>query len=587
METLWTDLRGALRTLVARPLFTILVLGPLALGIGLNTAMFSAVHSVLLRSLPYEDPESLVRVWEARPRMGADAEQMAAFSMGHFRQWRDDNDVFSGMAAMGDVSFNLTGGVEPQRVEGQNVSPALFRMLGVEPVVGRYFTDEEEVPGNDRVAVLSYGLWRQLFGEDPGVVGARIDLNGIGYDVVGVMPSEFRFPDPSTELWVPLAMSEPEPMRPGEMRIELVPVIAKLRPGVTPQQAEAAAEAFLNHLRETSETAQRMDEGVSIHLTSLHEQLVRPVRPALLVLFGAVGFVLLIVCANVTNLFLVRAQDRERELAVRAALGAGRKRLVWRLLSESLVYGLAGGALGAIVAYWCVRAFSMLRPPDGTALTDVSVSGTVLLFNFAAALVAGLIVGVLPAWRAGRVDLVTGLKSGGAATGHPGRHLVRQVLAIVEVSLALVLFIAAGLMLRSFMTLTRVDPGYEPSDVLTFRLNLPQTKYADAQSQRSFHDRAREAFAALPGVQSVGIVNVLPLDGSRFITSLIIEGRPPVEDRMKRATREHARGQPGLLSSDGHAGHVRSRFRGARSCGCAAHPGRERGCRGALRNRAR
>ena len=551
MDTFWMDLEHSVRSFFARPGFTLLVLVPLALGIGLNTAIFSAVYAVLLRSLPYEEPQSLVRVWEARPRLGPDAEQMAAFSLEHFRAWRDGNDVFEAMAVYRDVSFNLTGGSEPRRIEGQNASPALFSMLGVEPFLGRYFSEEEETPGKDRVVILSYGLWQRAFGAEASLVGRTVELDGLSYTVVGVMPPDFRFPDSATEFWVPLTMAPPEPSRPGEMRIELVPVIAKLKPDVTVGQAEAAGETFLNNLRGTSEMASRMDEGVTIHLTSLHEQLVRPVRPALLVLLGAVGFVLLIACANVANLFLVRAHGRERDLAVRAALGAGRARLIMRVLLESILYGLAGGAVGILVAYWGVRMLRLLRPSDIPLLENIEISGAVLGFNFGVAVVTAILVGLVPAFRASRIDLVNGLKGLGTGLVQSTPKRIRNALAVTEVALALVLFIAAGLMFRSFSTLTNVDPGYEPKDVLTFRLNLPSTKYASGTAQRAFYDRLRETLGAVPGVYANGIVNMLPLDQGRIMIGLAIEGRPPVEDRMNMPRASMRVTSPGFFQSMG------------------------------------
>ncbi|TDI41534.1 MAG: ABC transporter permease [Acidobacteria bacterium] len=551
MDTIWMDLKHSLRGLVARPGFTALVVVPLALGIGLNTAIFSAVYTVLLRSLPYEDPQSLVRVWEARPRMGPNAEQMAAFSLDHFRAWRDVNEVFDGMAALGNVSFNLTGGSEPRRIEGENVSPALFPMLGVEPLHGRYFAEDEEIPGRDRVVLLSYNLWQRVFGADTTLVGRDIRLDGSNYTVVGIMPPEFQFPDPSTEFWVPMTMAPVEPATPGEMRIELLPVIAKLKPGVTVGQAEAAAETFLNNLRGTSEMAQRMNEGVAIHLTSLHEQLVAPVRPALLVLLGAVGFVLLIACANVANLFLVRAQGQERDLAVRAALGAGRGRLMQRLFIESVVYGLSGGAAAVLVAYWGVRMLRLLRPSDLPLLENVGINGTVLGFNLAVALVVSVLVGFVPAIHAGRVDLVSGLKGLGTGLVQATSGRLRSLLAAGEVAVALILFVAAGLMFRSFMTLSSVHPGYEPTDVLTFRVNLPATKYEGGPAQRAFYDRLRESLDAISGVHASGIVNQLPLDQGRLITSLAIEGRPPVEDRMNMPRANMRVTSPGFFQALG------------------------------------
>ena len=551
MDTFWTDLKHSLRELRARPGFTVAVLVPLALGIGLNTAIFSAVYAVLIRSLPYKNPQAIVRVWEARPRMGPDAGQMAAFSMDHFRAWRDANDVFEAMAVYADASFNLTGGSEPRRIEGQRVSPALFPMLGVEPFLGRYFSEDEETPGRDRVVVLSYELWQRVFGAETSLLSRTVQLDGLSYTVVGIMPPGFRFPDPATEFWVPLAIAPPEPARPGEMRIALMPVIAKLNPGITLGEAEAAGETFLNNLRETSEMARRMDEGVTIHLTSLHEQLVRPVRPALLVLLGAVGFVLLIACANVAHLFLVRAHGRERDLAVRAALGAGRARLATRFLLESTLYGLAGGALAILVAYWGVRMLRLLGPSDLPLLENVEISGAVLGFNLGVALVTAVLVGLLPAVRASRVDILSGLKGLGTGLVHSTEGRLANALAVTEVALALILFIAAGLMFRSFSTLTSVDPGYEPADVLTFRLNLPSSKYVSGTAQKAFYDRLRESVSAVPGVHANGIVNMLPLDQGRIITGLAIAGRPPVEDRMNMPRASMRVTSPGFFQSMG------------------------------------
>jgi len=550
---LFTESKRALRGVRSRPGFTATTLAALGLGIGLNTAIFSLVHGVLLRSLPYREPDRIVRVWESRPppsgfgqprrspkgeggpRMKVDSAEIAAFSMDHFRAWRESTEVFESMAVYQGRSFNLTGGSEPLRVEAESVSPSLFSLLGVEPLLGRAFSAEEEAPGRDRVAILSHGLWQRVFGGDETIVGSTIRLDGEPYDVVGVMPRSFRFPQPATELWVPLPDVDPEPLPPGAIRIELVPVVAKLLPGVSIEQAEAAGQAFLDRYRSTSKAPPEMERDVSIHLTSLHEQLARGIRPALLVLFVAVTFVLLIVCANVANLFLARAQSRETEMALRAALGAGRSRLARQLLAESLTYALAGGALAIAVATLCLRLVR-LALPSSPWLEEVALDGPVVAFNLGVALLTALLVGLLPAIRASQVDVVRGLK-GSAGSGPRGR-LSRNALAVAEVALALVLFAAAGLMLRSFMNLARNDPGYEPRDVLTFRLSLPETKYPDGAARRAFFDALRERLSALGGVSASGIVNSLPLDQERMITLLDIEGRPRLPDpmRMPRAS---------------------------------------------------
>ncbi len=525
-----TESKRALRGVWSRPGFTAATLAALGLGIGLNTAIFSLVHAVLLRSLPYRDPERIVRVWESRPRMGEGSADMAAFSMDHFRGWRGSTDLFESMAVYQDRSFNLTGGSEPLRVEAQSVSPSLFALLGVEPLLGRGFSPEEEARGRDRVAVLSYGLWQRVFGGDETVVGRAIRLDGEPYDVVGVMPRTFKFPQPATELWVPLPDADPEPLPPGAIRIELVPVVAKLAEGVSIEQAEAEGRAFLERYRGASTAPPELERDVSIHLTSLHEQLARPIRPALLVLFVAVTFVLLIVCANVANLFLARARGRETEMAVRTALGAGRSRLARQLLAESLTYALAGGALAIAVATLCLRLVRFALP-SSPWLEEVALDGPVLAFNLGLAVLTAFLVGFLPAIRASQVDVVSGLK-GSAGSGPRGRRS-RTALAVAEVALALVLFAAAGLMLRSFMNLARNDPGYEPRDVLTFRLNLPETKYPDGTSRRAFFDQLRERLSGLGGVTASGLVTTLPLDQERMITMLDIEGRPRPADRMQ------------------------------------------------------
>jgi putative ABC transport system permease protein len=453
------------------------------------------------------------------------------------------------MAVHQDRSFNLTGGSEPLRVEAQSVSPSLFPLLGVEPFLGRTFVPEEETPGRHRVALLSYGLWARVFGEDESVVGRIVHLDGFPYPVVGVMPRSFQFPDPGVELWVPLPDVEPEPLPPGALRIELVPLVAKLRPGVSIEEAEAEGQAFLDRYRGESNVPPELEREVRIHLASLHAQLTRPIRPALLVLFVSVGCVLLIVCANLANLFLARAQGRETEMAVRSALGASRPRLAKQLLAESLAYALAGAVLAVGVATLCLR-FVRLALPANRWIDAVSMDASVLAFNLAAAGLTALLVGLLPAIRASRVDVVSGLKAGGAGSVARGRR-ARNALAVVEVALALVLFSSAALMFRSFLNLARNDPGYQARDVLTFRISLPEAKYPDGPSRRSFFDALRERLAAIPGVVASGLVSTLPLDGERMVTFLNIEGRPRPADPMETPRASVRIVSPGFFRSFG------------------------------------
>jgi putative ABC transport system permease protein len=551
MDLLWTECKRAVRGIASRPGFSALTLVTLGLGIGLNTAIFSLVYAALLKALPYREPGRIVRVWESRPQMGPDAARMAAFSMDHFRAWRDSNDVFSAIAVYQDQSFNLTGGSEPIRIDGERVSPELFPLLGVDPLFGRVFDKDEETPGRDRVAVLSEALWRRLFGADESIVGRAVHLDGLAYTVVGVMPREFRFPAPATEIWVPLPATTPAPTRPGEFRIELVPVIGKLLPGVGIEKATQEGQAFLDHFREGSPMAREMGQQVTIRLTSLHEQLARPIRPALLALFGAVSFVLLIVCANVAHLFLARAQRRETEMAVRSALGAGRGRLVSELLTETLLYALSGGALGVLVAHASLRLFLFLAPRDLDVLDHVGLDVPVLAFNLAVALATAILVGLVPALRASRVDVVDGLKALSQSSPRPRGVRSRNALATAEVALALVLFTAAGLMARSFLALSETDPGYRPDGVLTFRIDLPSSKYESAASERAFFDRLDERLRDLPGASASGIVNILPLDRARMITMIAVEGRPPVTDRMQMPRASVRVAGPGYLEAMG------------------------------------
>ena len=534
MWNLWQDLRFAVRALVGRPGFTVVALLPLALGIGATSAIFSVVHGVLLRPLPYDDPETIVEVWETRPRMGNRGG--GGFTLDHFREWRENNTVFEQIAAYSPTSFNMTGLDEPLRVSGTQVSPALLALLRVAPVVGRVFEPEEETPGKDRVVLLSHRTWQSRFGADREVVGRALRLDDQTYTVIGVMPRSFEFPDREAEFWVPLAL---EPSRPGV--VEVVPAVARLKEGVSIEQAEAEANSLIERLRDESPENDPLHRGVEVHLGSLQERLVGPARPALLVLLAAVGFVLLIACANVANLLLSRAAGREKEVAVRAAMGAGRLRLIGQMLVESLVFALAGGLVGLLVAYWGIKTLVALNPGDIPRLESITMDLTVLWFTLGISLVTAILFGLAPAIRTSRVNLIQSLKEGGGGAPSLGsgifRHLRgRSIIAVAEIALALVVLVAAGLLIQSFVRLIRVDAGYDPTQVLTFRLNLPGSKYAEAQAQAAFYDQLLERVGTMKSVQSRGIVNVLPLARARYVVGLQIEGRPPAaraEDRPR------------------------------------------------------
>jgi putative ABC transport system permease protein len=536
MGNVWQDFAYAVRTLLKKPGYSVAAILPLALGIGATSAIFSVVYAVMMRPLPYDNPETIVQVWETRPRMRMRHRPGAgAFTMDHFREWRDHNTVFEHIAAYGSqAEFNLTGTGEPLRISGTNVSPDLFPMLGVSPVMGRNFSPEEETPGKDRVILLHYRTWQTLFGADRDIVGTSLRLDGQPYTVIGVMPEGFDFPEGGPEFWAPLAL---RPSQPGV--VEMIPVIARLKPGVTIEQAEAEAQALIARLRQETSEGDPRHQGVEVHLGSMQEQMISPVRPALWVLLAAVGLVLLIVCTNVANLLLSQAVGREKEVAVRAALGAGRFRLIRQMLTESLVLGLVGGGLGLALAYWGVRLLVRLNPGNIPRLGEVSIDSPVLLFTLGVAVVTALVFGAVPALRTSRVDLHRSLKEGAETHGLGllRRARGRSVFAVAEIALALVLLVSAGLMIQSFVRLIQVDSGYDPRDTLTLSVNLPRSKYREATVQKAFFDQVLERTHQLSGVQKAGIVNVLPLSRARFVMGLQIQGRPPVtrHEDMPRA----------------------------------------------------
>ncbi len=550
MGNIWQDVVYAVRTLMKKPSFTVAALLPLALGIGATSAIFSVVYAVMIRPLPYDNPETIVQVWETRPRMRMSHRPGAgAFTMDHFREWRDHNTVFEHIAAYGSqAEFNLTGSGEPRRISGTNVSPNLFAMLGVSPVMGRSFELEEETPGKDRVILLQHKTWRTLFGGDREVVGTTLRLDGQPYTVIGVMPEGFEFPGADTQFWVPLALG---PSQPGV--VEMMPVIARLKEGVTIEQAEAEAQALIARLRQESSEDDPRHQGVEVHLGSMQEQMIDPVRPALWVLLAAVGLVLLIVCSNVANLLLSQAVGREQEVAVRAALGASRFRLMRQMLTESLLLGLVGGGLGLLLAYWGVRLLVRLNPGDIPRLGEVTIDSPVLLFTLGIAIVTALVFGSVPAVRTARVDLNRSLKEGGETHGLGlfRRSRGRSLFAMLEIALALVLLVSAGLMIQSFVRLIQVDTGYDPRDTLTLSVNLPRSKYNQATVQKAFFDQLLDRVSHLSGVQEAGIVNVLPLSRARYVMGLQIEGRPPVTRREDMPRADFRLVSPGYFQAMG------------------------------------
>jgi putative ABC transport system permease protein len=510
IENLLQDVRYGLRMLAKNPGFAAVAVLTLALGTGANTAIFSVVNTVLLRPLPYKDANRLVTVWGYNRTRGFTTDLVSPLD---FADWRAQNHLFESMAASTDVQYTLTGVGEPAVIVAYCFSADYFHVLGVAPLVGRTFLPEEEQPGRNNVTVLSYSLWQSRFGGKRDLVGKSISLDGAPYTVVGIMPPAFQYPT-FTQLWTPLTVVKEAA---NDRAYRYLRVMARLKPGVTMQQAQTEMNAIARRL--ALEYPKTNKEEDATYIISLRQRLSGDIRPALLVLACAVGFVLLIACANVANLLLARAAGRQKEVAVRAALGASRSRLIQQLLTESVLLGLASGALGLLLAFWCVGALLPMFPPtvfniNIPHLDKIPIDGWVLGFALAVSLLTGVIFGLVPALQAGRVNTNESLKeSSRSFTGSAQARRFRNALVVAEVALSVMLLAAAGLTLKSFLRLLGGNLGFNPQHVLTLRVLLPSTRYkADAQ-QVTFSNQALERIRSLPGVQSVGTVTFLPLSG--------------------------------------------------------------------------
>jgi putative ABC transport system permease protein len=530
METLFKNIRHAIRSLWKHPGFTAIAVLTLALGIGANTAIFSVANAVLLRPLPYKDPDRLVMVWETNVKKGVNHVQVSA---PNYVDWRDQNDVFEQMAAAfarPDTGVNLSQGTDPEWVQAAVTTGNLFATLGIQPALGRAFLPEEETAGNNRVAMLSDSLWRRRFGGDRSIVGKPITLDARSYMVVGVLPADFEFPTPQS------VDSAAKPKAPVELYIPAVlgkhrgghnyRVIARLKPGVTQQQAQAQMDTIASRLEQQYPNQQA---GMGASVVSLSEQVVGKVRMALLVMLGAVGFVLLISCANVANLLLARTADRDREFAIRAALGASRSRIVRQVLGENLLLSLVGGALGVLLAGWGLEALVALSPVDFPRIHETHLDAQVLGFSLVLSIATGLVFGLAPALQLSNPNLNNSLKEGGRSASAGIRHRrVRGFLIVSEIALSLVLLVGAGLLMRSFIRLQGTSLGFDPARVLTVQLSLPGARYGDRAQAAPFYEQLLQRARSLPGVQSVGLTNYLPLSGSDSGTSFNIEGRAPL-----------------------------------------------------------
>ena len=515
METMLQDLRYTIRMLLKRPAFTAIVVLALAIGIGANTAIFSVINAILLRPLPYKDFDRISMIWMDNPKLGVKEDW---HSYPNYVDYKEQNSVYEDMAAFNNRSFNLTGVGDPVRILGAWNTASLFSVLGVPPSIGRVFTEEEEEPGKDLVVVLSNGLWRSQFGSDPNIVGQTISMNGANRTVIGVMPAGFSFPDKTTEVWVPLAISPQRKQARGPISFKAV---GRLKPGVSMTQAWADMSAIAKRL---DEQYSRSDYGVNLVL--LRDQETRSVKPALLVLLGAVAFVLLIACANVANLLLARAAIREKEIAIRVALGARRSRIVRQLLTESAVLGLVGGAAGLLMAVLGLKVLVALSPGDIPRFDQAGIDGRVLFFTLVVSLLTGLIFGLVPSLQTSKPDLNHTLKEGGRGSTGAGSARVRNLLVVSEIALSLVLLVGAGLLIRSFMRLQQFDLGFNPDNLATMRIQLPGTKYREPAQVDAFYKQLFERIQSVPGVQSVGAISAVFIDDTPNSTNFSIEGRP-------------------------------------------------------------
>ncbi len=511
------DIRYGLRSLRKRPGATVIALITLAVGIGVNTAIFSAVDSVLLRPLPLKEPERLVSIWEQGLREGVSQNEVAP---ANYFDLRSQNQVFDGVGAFGDLSINLTGEGEPERLEGQVVTANVLSILGVQPALGRTFLPEEDQVGQHRVVVLSDALWQRRFNRDPSIVNRTITLNGESFTVVGVMPRGFFFPLRETELWLPWAMEPEEASGRGDHYLRLV---ARLKPGTTLERANADLTSIAGRL---STEYPRTNEGLGFVANSLHQDYVGNLRLPILVLFAAVGLVLLIACANVANLLLAQATTRRKEIAIRIALGARRWTIVRQLLIESLLLAAGGGLLGVLGAFWGVQGLSKILPESLSKLQDVNLDTRVFLFTLAVSVLTALVFGGVPALLAARAKPGNTLNevARDVAGGSSGRNM-RRVLVVSEVALAAVLLVGAGLLVRSFQRLRQVDTGFATENLLTMRMVLPTPKYSKPEARRAFYDELLLQVKDIPGVEATGVISFLPLSFSGINFSFSIEGR--------------------------------------------------------------
>jgi putative ABC transport system permease protein len=561
MGILLQDVRYAFRTLMKRPALAAVIAVTLGLGIGANTAIFSVLNGVVLRPLSFDHPDDLVVVRETDRERGG---RPISVSYPNFVDWRAQNHVFEDIGILRSKGFTLTGVDEPERIPGARVSAGFFSALKVKAALGRTLRADEDQPGSQRVVVVSDGLWHRRFGGDPGLVGRTLTLDGDPFTVIGILPPGFDFPVrvSGAEVWTQAFLDTRFVESRGAHGYR---VVARLRPNITLEQAQAEMDTIARRLERQYPD---VNAGFGVSVIPLHEQVVGQVRPAMLVLMGAVGLVLLIACANVANLLLARGAGRRSELAIRATLGAGRLRLARLLLTESVLLGLAGGAAGLLLALWAKDALVANVPADLPRVNEIGLDANVLAFTAGMSLFAGLLFGVAPALHVTRLNLSSSLKEGGRPSAGMGRHRLRSLLVICEVAMALVLLIGAGLLLRSFAGLTGVKLGFDPERVLTFRISAPGQGSTTGRQRAEFYDRTLARLEALPGVRSASAGTSLPhTDDAIGLTFQVLDhpelgepvalydavsadyfhtmGIPLLKGRL--LTRSDTRGRPGVL----------------------------------------
>ena len=535
MDTLLQDLRYGFRAFLAKPGFTAIAVLALALGIGANTAVFSVVNGVLLRPIRFKDSDRIVLLWQRSPGLNVAQDWL---SPAQYFDIKTGTDVFEQTAIAFVNTLNLTGLTgqsysRPERIGGARVSSTLFTLLGATPIHGRAFLSEEDQPGSPRTVIISNALWHRRFGADPGVLGQSLTIDGQDYTVVGIMPATFQLNNETLPAYHPVEdldvfMPLPMPASADHDRDhEDYTVVAKLRPGISAAQGQTQVDTVVARLRQDYPQNYPANSGFTIIVVPMLDHAVREVRTALLVLSGAVAFVLLIACANVAGLLLSRGAARRQEIAVRAALGAGRMRLVRQLLTESVLLALAGGALGLMLAVWGTAALGSINAGSIPRAGEINIDRRVLGFTLLTTLITGLLFGLVPALRASRISVNDTLKEAGREPAGAGHAATRSTLVVAEIALSLILLAGAGLLIRSFIRLQQVNPGFETRNIMSLRLSLAGSKYAQSASRINFYRNLHDRIRALPGVESVGSVSELPLSGDLAWTPVWVEGYVP------------------------------------------------------------